>query len=161
MSRRTGGPQHVAGLALAAAVAALLATAPPAAASCAVPAARSADAFTGVVTATSDGGRRATVRTNDGRTVQVDGAGEPGAVTSVDRTYVAGHRYRFEPTNGTSPYSDNACTATEDLGPASTTGARAPSSDRPLPAAAAAGAGLLAAAGLALAARRSRRRRPA
>jgi hypothetical protein len=96
----------------------LLATATPAAASCALPPKESSHRFTGLVLATDDDGRTATVRTQDGRVVTVIGAeGGPGAVTSVDRTYRASVRYDFHPLNDVSPYRDNACTATRELGP--------------------------------------------
>jgi hypothetical protein len=43
-------------------------------------------------------------------------ADEPNAATSVDRTYRAGAKYEFHPLNDTSPYQDNACTATHLIG---------------------------------------------
>ena len=85
-------------------------------ASCARPPTPSAHRFSGVVVTATDGGRTATVRTDDGRTVTVAGRGDSsGAITSVDRTYTAGTRYEFHPLNATSPYRDNACTATRQL----------------------------------------------
>lgn len=84
--------------------------------------------FTGTVTAVSNAGsiaitvgnagRTATVHTDDGRTVTVLGsdAAGPNAATSVDRTYQVGVRYEFHPLNATSPYQDNACTATHPIG---------------------------------------------
>ena len=93
--------------------------APTASASCAVPPMDSPYAFTGTVVEVSDGGREATVRRDDGRTVTVRGSESPGAITSVDRTYAVGARYEFHPLNGSEPYRDNLCTATRQLsGPA-------------------------------------------
>jgi len=89
----------------------------PAAASCAMPAKVSPYRFAGVVLATDNDGRTATVRNDEGRTVTVVGAeGGPGTVTSVDRTYRVNMRYEFHPLNNASPYRDNACTATRELG---------------------------------------------
>lgn len=78
--------------------------------------------FAGTVESTSRNGRVAEVRTDDGRGVEVrgtDAVDSPGAIgaTSVDRTFVAGTRYEFHPLNSTSPFSDNACTATRPLAP--------------------------------------------
>jgi hypothetical protein len=90
----------------------------PAQASCAAGSPpRSAHAFVGVVVATSSAGRMATVRTEDGTTVEVRGTEAPGAnqATSVDRTYRVGGRYEFHPTNNSAPWADNACTATRLL----------------------------------------------
>ena len=58
------------------------------------------------------------VHTDDGRTVTVRGsdADGPNAATTVDRTYQVGVRYEFHPLNDTSPYRDNACTATHPIG---------------------------------------------
>lgn len=95
----------------------LVATASAASASCAVPAVRSPHQFTGAVVQTANGGRTATVRTDEGTTVTVTGA-ESGAVSPVDRRYKTGVRYEFHPLNDSSPYRDNACTATRELGPA-------------------------------------------
>lgn len=77
--------------------------------------------FTGTVTTLSNAGRTATARTDDGRTVIVLGseADEPNAATSVDRTYEVGAKYEFHPLNDTSPYRDNACTATHLIGASS------------------------------------------
>lgn len=86
----------------------------PALASCAAPARTAAHPFIGTVTGVVNQGRTATVRTDDGRTVTVQGsaADTPGAATSVDRTFEQGMRYEFHPINDGSPYRDNACTAT-------------------------------------------------
>jgi hypothetical protein len=46
-------------------------------------------------------------------------ADEPNAATSVDRTYEVGAKYEFHPLNDTSPYRDNACTATHLIGASS------------------------------------------
>jgi len=104
----------IAGLATAAS---LLGSA-PAHASCMQSPLISPHRFTGTVTAVSNAGRTATARTDDGRTVTVRGsdAGEPNAATSVDRTYQVGAKYEFHPLNDTSPYQDNACTATHQIG---------------------------------------------
>lgn len=91
----------------------------PAAASCAQPPKESPYAFTGTVTKVGNGDRLATVRTEDGRLVTVVGTpDENSGATTVDRTYVVGARYRFHPLNDESPYRDNACTATTQLGAA-------------------------------------------
>lgn len=110
---------------------------------------RSQWSFEGVVTAVRSKERIATVRTDDGRTVEVRG-GSSRAVTSVDRTFEAGGRYEFHPINRSSPFEDNACTATRLLsrGPV-------PSSSRAWPVALLAGA---AAAVLAFAVLSSTRR---
>ena len=100
-----------------------VAAAAPASASCAAPARQSPHAFTGVVVGTANDGRTATVRTDDGRTVKIIGAESGRAVTSVDRGFRTGYRYEFHPLNDASPYRDNACTATRELG-------RAPVDDR-------------------------------
>jgi hypothetical protein len=78
-------------------------------------------AFTGVVISTSSMGRLAVVRTEAGATVEVRGTmvTAENAFTSVDRSYQVGGRYEFHPTNATSPFADNACTATHLLGMAS------------------------------------------
>jgi len=90
----------------------------PAQASCFGTARVSAHKFTGTVTATSNNGRTATVRTDDGKTVTVIGSEvtEPNAFTTVDRSFEAGTRYEFHPVNDTDPYRDNACTATHAIG---------------------------------------------
>jgi len=94
----------------------LMLGAAPAAASCAGPPSPSPYAFVGVVTETRSDGRLAVVRTEDGRTVEVlGGESRSGVATSVDRTYLVGGRYEFHPYAGTSPYRDNACTATRLL----------------------------------------------
>lgn len=96
-------------------------TAAPAAASCFTTPAVSPYAFVGMVLSVERQGRVAHVKTDDGRTVIVsgtpEGSTEPGqtVITSVDRTYTAGARYEFHPINDTSPYEDNACTATRLL----------------------------------------------
>lgn len=88
-------------------------------ASCAQIRITSAHSFTGVVLDTRSQGRVATVRTDTGVTVEVVGTPSVGSVmTSVDRTYEVGARYEFHPLNSTSPYQDNACTATRLLSPA-------------------------------------------
>jgi len=92
-----------------------LVSAAPAAASCAVPASPSPYAFTGTVVETRDDGREALVRTESGREVTVLGSAEPGSITSVDRQFAVGARYEFHPLNDSSPYRDNACTATKRL----------------------------------------------
>jgi hypothetical protein len=94
----------------------------PASASCAGPPAVSPYAFTGTVESTEAGGRIAQVVTDDGGTVEVRGASTPCVVTSADRYYSVGRRYEFHPLNATSPYEDNACTATHEVGPAPTQG---------------------------------------
>ena len=102
------------------------ATGTPANASC-MPTPRVSDyRFTGTVTQVGDDGRTATVRTDDGRTVTVHGSPADGrnVRTSVDRIYQVGVRYEFHPLNATSPYQDNACTATHPIGPAAATGGR-------------------------------------
>jgi hypothetical protein len=94
-----------------------VAPAAPAAASCALPAPSSAVVFTGTVTAVADDGRVATVRTDDGRVVQVVGTPDrSAAATSVDRRFAVGARYEFHPLNDAPPYQDNACTATRQVG---------------------------------------------
>jgi hypothetical protein len=74
--------------------------------------------FTGTVTGVDNAGRRASVRTDDGRTVTVVGsdAAGPNAATSVDRAFQLDGRYEFHPLNAASPYRDNACTATHLIG---------------------------------------------
>lgn len=89
---------------------------PPAIASCASESIESPAAFTGVVTSTTSQGRVATVRTETGETVRVNGTPALGSTqTSVDRTYEVGGRYEFHPINSSSPFEDNACTATHLL----------------------------------------------
>jgi len=89
----------------------------PAHASCAGSPQASPYRFTGTVIQLANAGRTATVRTDDGRVVIVRGsdAQGPNAATSLDRAYRLNGRYEFDPTNATSPYSDNACTATHPL----------------------------------------------
>jgi hypothetical protein len=96
--------------------------APAARASCIADPASSPYSFTGVVARTELGQRIAYVRTDDGRDVVVRGtsATAENAFTTIDRTYLTGHRYDFHPVNDTSPFEDNACTATLDLGSAPT-----------------------------------------
>ena len=87
-------------------------------ASCALPPRQSADSFTGTVLSVEDRGRRATVRTEQGKEVVVLGRGVQGGgggVSSVDRRYAVGARYEFHPINDASPFRDNACTATRQL----------------------------------------------
>ena len=78
--------------------------------------------FTGVVLGTELAQRVAYVHTDDGRNVVVRGTDSTAAdaFTTIDRTYLTGHRYDFHPVNDTSPFEDNICTATLDLGPAPT-----------------------------------------
>lgn len=78
--------------------------------------------FTGVVLGTELAQRIAYVHTDDGRNVVVRGtvSTDADAFTTIDRTYLTGHRYVFHPVNGSSPYEDNICTATLDLGSAPT-----------------------------------------
>jgi hypothetical protein len=112
------------------AAAVLIGSAGPAAASCVLPPRTSPAAFTGTVTAVANDGRVATVRTDDGRVVEVVGTPDlhQGAGrTSVDRRFDVGVRYQFHPLNDTSPYQDNACTATRPIGAAApATGSPAP-----------------------------------
>jgi hypothetical protein len=97
----------------------VLALAPPAYASCAVPPERSPHAFVGTVVQTEEEGRVATVVTDDGREVTVRGTRDTSwwsdSVSSVDRSYVLGGRYEFHPRNAASPYRDDLCTATRQL----------------------------------------------
>lgn len=87
----------------------------PAIASCATPPKRSAFAFTGTVTSVERDGLIARVTRDDGKRVVVRGTLSDTGITTTDRTYVNGARYEFHPLNGTSPYQDNACTATRRL----------------------------------------------
>jgi hypothetical protein len=82
--------------------------------------------FVGTVISTSDRGRLATVRVEAvwkgpdlPPDVQMIGSLAPGpnSVTSVDRSYQAGRRYLFVPTNDRPPFQDNACTATQLYAP--------------------------------------------
>jgi hypothetical protein len=95
----------------------VLLAAAPAYASCALPPRVSAHPFTGTVVSVSNAGRTASVRTDDGRIVVVHGseADQPGAFSSVDRTYEVGARYEFHPINDADPYQDNVCTATHPI----------------------------------------------
>jgi hypothetical protein len=93
------------------------ATGGPAVASCVPPPVTSSHAFTGTVVLTVAEGRITYVVTDGGRVVEVRGTPDPSVVTSVDRTYRVGWRYEFHPLNASSPYEDNACTATHELGP--------------------------------------------
>lgn len=91
-------------------------TAAPAYASCMGTPPPAKTVFTGTVTSTSHGGRQAMVRTTDGRTVTVNGTPDlDAAATSVDRTFQEGATYEFHVLNETSPYEDNACTATKQI----------------------------------------------
>ncbi|HEX2049933.1 MAG TPA: hypothetical protein VHJ34_04775 [Actinomycetota bacterium] len=113
-------------VALLLAVAAAVAPAGPAGASCAalpplpVALARADVVFVGEVTATTAGGRAATVRVTEvwkGRNVPptvevVGGETSPNVVSSVDRSYVEGTTYLFVPYDASAPYRDNVCTAT-------------------------------------------------
>lgn len=95
----------------------VLLAAAPAYASCVLPPRVSAHPFTGTVVSVSNAGRTASVRTDDGRIVGVHGseADQPGAFSSVDRTYDVGVRYEFHPINDADPYQDNICTATHPI----------------------------------------------
>ena len=93
----------------------LVLTSAPAYADCATPPRKSAYAFTGAVTSVERDGLVAHVTTDQGDKVVVNGAESDTVVTSVDRTYRVGARYRFHPLNDTSPYRDNACTATRRI----------------------------------------------
>jgi hypothetical protein len=81
-------------------------------ASCAGPAAPSADAFWGTVIATEDAGYTATVVVESGEQVTVEG-GQSGV--SSARRFAVGAFYEFHPTNATSPYAVNGCTTTRRL----------------------------------------------
>lgn len=160
--------------AAAAAVTCVLSVAAPAYASCAAPPSASPHQFTGLVLTTSRDGRDAQVRTLQGARVEV--VGTPGVGdehTSVDRSYQVGTWYVFDPSNGTSPFRDDICTATHPLPPSRTASvavAAAPAVPVPGPAiwpwavgGGAAALAILATIGLGLVhrARRSpRRRRP-
>jgi hypothetical protein len=108
-------PHRLTALLLAVVAAALLVTSgqAPAGASCAS-ISRSPWSFAGVVTQVSSDDRIATVRTDDGRLVEVRGALHH-SFTSIDRTYSPGGRYEFHPLNDSSPFEDNNCTATHLL----------------------------------------------
>lgn len=112
-------------------LAATLALAGPAQASCAGPPTDSPYAFTGTVVEVDDSSRVATVVLDDGSEVVVQGGPDLGgsAATSVDRHYTLGGRYEFHPSNDTSPFQDNACSATRQLsGP--TPGTAEPNEDQ-------------------------------
>lgn len=90
--------------------------------SCVAESERSAHAFTGEVLSVTADGKAATVRADDGTTVEVIGGPGDGSFTSVDRTYEVGVRYEFHPVNNHSPYRDNICTATHVVNSASSDG---------------------------------------
>jgi hypothetical protein len=95
-----------------------LGIAPPAYADCAGPAVPAAHAFEGTVIVVVDDGHTATVVLENGRQVIVESS-SPG--TSSSRRFAVGALYEFHPTNASSPYRDNNCTATRRLwGPAPT-----------------------------------------
>lgn len=101
-----------------------------ASASCAMPvpieeALRSADVvITGTVTSTENMGRWATVEVHEiwkgpdlPATVNIHGGAEPGAISSIDRTFTVGARYLFVASlDGQGILSDNACSATTEMG---------------------------------------------
>jgi hypothetical protein len=126
------------------------AMATPASASCAGSPVVSAHPFTGTVTAVTNRGRTATVRTDDGRTVTVLGSEATGSAvaTSVDRTYQVGLRYEFHPFNDADPYHDNGCSATHAIGAASGATAAGSSSSGPWVGVLSAGAAVLVVAGV-------------
>lgn len=97
------------------AAAGLVLTSAPAYADCPTPPRKSAHAFTGAVTSVEWDGRLAHVTTDRGAKVVVHGAESETAVSSVDRTYRVGARYKFHPLNDRSPYQDSACTATHRI----------------------------------------------
>lgn len=101
----------------------------PAAASCASPApledelGRARTAFVGIVAATSNDDRTATVDVESiwlGETLpqRVEVSGGPddtegvSVVSSVDRTWKSGRRYLFVLSDNTPPFTDDACSAT-------------------------------------------------
>jgi hypothetical protein len=93
----------------------IAATGAPASASCVGSPSPSPYAFNGTVVSTEADGRIAEVIAQDGRKVEVRGTPDASAITTVDRTYQVGARYEFHPVNDSSPYEDNACTATRKL----------------------------------------------
>jgi len=93
----------------------IAATGTPASASCVGSPSPSPYAFSGTVVSTEADGRIAEVIVEDGRKVEVRGTPDASAMTTVDRTYQVGARYEFHPVNDSSPYEDNACTATRKL----------------------------------------------
>lgn len=102
------------------ACAAILPLGPAASASCAGTPTLSPYAFQGRVEQTDDSGRLAQVMTEDGRRVLVQGGEtERGVATGNDRTFVPHAKYEFHPTNESSPFHDNACTATRIIEAAS------------------------------------------
>ena len=86
-------------------------------ASCAEAPTDSPYAFTGTVLSVDADGRLAQVRRDDGSRVDVRGGPvlREGLATSVDRTFTEGGRYEFHPRNASSPFQDDACTATQQL----------------------------------------------
>jgi hypothetical protein len=98
---------------------AVLAMGPAANASCAGLPAESSHSFVGTVIDTSEEDRIATVITDGGRRVTVQGTQDTSwfseSLSSIDRRYALGGRYEFHPTNARDPYRDNACTATHKL----------------------------------------------
>ncbi|WP_162907719.1 hypothetical protein [Allorhizocola rhizosphaerae] len=109
-------PLRVLVIAAIAAAAGLALPAQAAAASCAESLPPAAAVFTGTITATDHGGRRATVKTDDGEIVSVVGTPSLDAVaTRVDRIYAVGARYEFHTLNASSPFEDNACTNTRQI----------------------------------------------
>lgn len=77
-------------------------------------------AFVGTVLSVSNGDRTAIVKVEQvwkgpalSGTVEVDGGPTDGSITSVDRTYQVGVRYLFVPVNGSPPFQDNNCSATQ------------------------------------------------
>lgn len=110
---------------LAAALAVLATTPRPALASCISPPpldeaiAQAPMVFVGTVEAVEHGGGVATFAVeevwvgDDLTRVTVHGAQEPGAVTSIDRTFMAGERYLVFPMPEGSVLKDNSCTSTQ------------------------------------------------
>jgi hypothetical protein len=100
-------------------IAAVLVMTPAANASCAGSPAESSHAFVGTVIDTSEEDRIATVITDGGRRVTVLGTDDTSwfseSFSSIDRRYALGARYEFHPTNASTPYRDNVCTATHKL----------------------------------------------
>jgi hypothetical protein len=84
-------------------------------ASCAGTPSPSPYAFTGTVTQVRSHGLIASVRTEDGETVEVRGGRSAGSASSDARQYAVGGVYEFHPTNSASPFIDDACTATRQL----------------------------------------------
>lgn len=78
--------------------------------------------FVGTVLSASQAGRLAEVHVEQvwngpdlPQTVEArggPGASMPNGGSSIDRTYEAGRRYLFFPTNGSPPFDDNQCSAT-------------------------------------------------